>query len=341
MTPSAADEAFTFPSVRGYGERLRKARESAGLSVDQVAQQLKLGPRQIEAIEAEDLENLPEIAYVRGFVRNYARLLGLDARSLLEVVPEATLEPEKGATFRRPSGRMAELPRESASAKGIGRWLIPLLLVGLIVAFAGYEWLRQERARAGESEDQSPPAAELPTDAQTLTPVQPTPLPLAPGQPGASGTTDPAGNTTGSDSKAAVGTGLATGDSPSAGGTTTSAGTGSKGGSPATAPEGGGSFADGADKAKVAEGGTATPSPPTTPEVRLTFDQPSWVELRDSTGRLLLSQTSPAGSTRVVTGDPPFSVVIGNAAGVRLTYNGQQVDLGPHIRANIARLSLP
>ena len=58
---------------------LRAAREAAGLSLDEVAQQLKLAPRQVRALEEDDFGVLPGRTFVRGFVRNYARLLNLDA----------------------------------------------------------------------------------------------------------------------------------------------------------------------------------------------------------------------------------------------------------------------
>jgi cytoskeleton protein RodZ len=55
---------------------------------------------------------------------------------------------------------------------------------------------------------------------------------------------------------------------------------------------------------------------------------------------VLHSQTNPAGSAHVVTGDPPFALVIGNAEHVKLTFNGQAVDLAPYTRGSIARLTL-
>ena len=72
----------------------------------------------------------------------------------------------------------------------------------------------------------------------------------------------------------------------------------------------------------------------------LHFDAESWVEIRDGTGKLLLSQLNPAGSEKVVQGSPPFSVVIGNAQNVRVTYDGEAFDLTPHIRVEVARFTL-
>ena len=65
------------------GDTLRRAREAQGLSVAEVANSLKLNPRQIEALESGRFDQLPGYAFTRGFLRNYARLLKVDAAPLL------------------------------------------------------------------------------------------------------------------------------------------------------------------------------------------------------------------------------------------------------------------
>jgi cytoskeleton protein RodZ len=66
----------------------------------------------------------------------------------------------------------------------------------------------------------------------------------------------------------------------------------------------------------------------------------AWVEIRDASGRTLMAAIAPAGSERAVQGRAPFDLVIGNAASVRVTYEGKPVDLRPHIRVHVARLKL-
>ena len=63
------------------------AREAAGLSIDAVAQQLKLAPRQVKALEEDDFAQLPGRTFIRGFMRNYARLVRLDPEALLASLP--------------------------------------------------------------------------------------------------------------------------------------------------------------------------------------------------------------------------------------------------------------
>jgi cytoskeleton protein RodZ len=74
--------------------------------------------------------------------------------------------------------------------------------------------------------------------------------------------------------------------------------------------------------------------------VRMIFEQESWVEIRDRTGNTIFGQLNPAGSSRRASGEPPLSIVIGNAAGVRLSYNDEAVDLAPYTRVDVARLTL-
>jgi len=71
------------------GQTLREAREKMGMSVNDVANRIKFAPRQIDYLETDDYTQLPEAAFVRGFVRSYARLLGLDAMHLLSCLPSS------------------------------------------------------------------------------------------------------------------------------------------------------------------------------------------------------------------------------------------------------------
>jgi len=67
----------------------------------------------------------------------------------------------------------------------------------------------------------------------------------------------------------------------------------------------------------------------------------AWIEIRDSADRMLISSLNPAGSERVVRGKPPYSLVIGNASQVSITYDNKPVDLAPHTRQDVARLTVP
>jgi len=116
------------PSV---GNSLREAREQLGMSVNDVANRIKFAPRQIEALEADDYVRLPEAAFVRGFVRSYARLLELDATALLASLPTshvstASAQPVKSVDIPMPTAFTAR--------KHNVIWLAAALVVALSLA---------------------------------------------------------------------------------------------------------------------------------------------------------------------------------------------------------------
>jgi cytoskeleton protein RodZ len=74
--------------------------------------------------------------------------------------------------------------------------------------------------------------------------------------------------------------------------------------------------------------------------MQIAFVGESWVEIRDSEGNVQFSGTVPAGSTRSFEVQPPVDVVVGNASGVRITYNDRPFDLASHANRNIARFRL-
>src|SRR5512141_3215216 len=93
---NAGKEMDTKHPVLDVGLTLREARESQGMSVHDVAERIKFAPKQIEALEANDFGHLPEPAFLRGFVRSYARTLQLDEVALIAALPSAepALQPE-------------------------------------------------------------------------------------------------------------------------------------------------------------------------------------------------------------------------------------------------------
>jgi cytoskeleton protein RodZ len=82
------------------------------------------------------------------------------------------------------------------------------------------------------------------------------------------------------------------------------------------------------------------PAQPGERRVQLIFDDESWVEIRDGNGVTIFSQLNRAGTRRLVTGLPPLTLVVGNAHGVRLTYDDRPVDLARHTKVDVARLTL-
>ncbi len=245
------------------GVALCQARERLGLSVADVANRLKFASRQIEALEEEDFARLPEMAFVRGFVRSYAKLLQLDPVPLLAVLPHAqTALPLETAAMEVP------FPNVYAERRHNIIWMAAGLAVA--VALGLFVWLH----------DRAPVAPQLTVETLVLPDVVLQPASVVAVTPLAA---------------------------------------------PAPAP---------ADAADADQAGVNVSA------IRLAFDEDSWVKVTDKDGKVLLAQLNLSGSERRRNGMPPFSLVIGNAGGVRLYYQGRQVDLALYSKGGVARLTL-
>ena len=174
------DSAPPSPDIVSAGSRLREARIAADLSIDAVAQQLKLAPRQVKALEDDNFAALPGRTFVRGFVRNYARLLRLDIATVLAALPEGDAAPSLNQPSLAPTPRaMGEIPADAHSKPGSARWAIPLALVAIVAIAAVYEWTRlvPEAPRSGgdaKSGAIAVPLPAVPAPAATPAPDAPT-----------------------------------------------------------------------------------------------------------------------------------------------------------------------
>lgn len=287
---------------------LRQARESRQMSVADVAQLLKISYRQVDALESDNWDALPGQTFVLGFIRNYARLLHLDATPLLQQIKAAQTPDNPNIVL--PEASAASLPqpgqgkrRDLAAVAGAA------LMVG--VAVAAYFLVP---ADFWQSAPEPEPVAETAAEAE---PEQAFP-PAVPAE--------------GNSSEAAA----------TAAPEQTPAGVVPPAAAPAPAP------VAAAAPAAVATPAPVTVSPPAPSgavaagqaRFKFRFEQPSWVEVKDKSGQIVFSQLNPAGSEREVEGVPPFSLVVGNASHVKLTYKGRDVPLEPRSKDDVARVSL-
>lgn len=120
-----------FEQPLSVGKMLREAREQMGLSVNDVANRIKFATRQIESLEADDYVRLPEAAFVRGFVRSYARLLELDPARLVAGLPSSHMQPASAHEVKS-----VEIPMPTAfSARRHNIiWLAAALVIALFLA---------------------------------------------------------------------------------------------------------------------------------------------------------------------------------------------------------------
>jgi cytoskeleton protein RodZ len=268
---SEAAEPVAPPVEGGPGRMLAQLRGERNLSIADVAQRLKYGARQIEALEAEEFDKLPGATFVRGMVRGYAKLLDTDPQPVLDALDQRYI-PEEIDLDLRDKG----IPFARGSKRGTRAYLALSVLVLIAVAGVLYEW------RAGAL-----PWVRIASN--TPTPPQKQSGTRAAAQPAA----QPAETT-----------------------------------APAPVPS-------------AATEAAAPPQPsPGEGRIRLEFDSESWVEIKEQGGRTLMSQLNSPGTRAVIVGRPPLSLVIGNAAAVRLTYNDKPVDLKPHIQIEVARMTL-
>jgi hypothetical protein len=134
------------------GATLRDARRRYGLEVREVEEQTKIRARYIRALENEDWETLPAPAYVRGFLRTYGQLLGLDGEMLADEFRRRYGDgPASGTpTSGPPDPLLTERRRPSAPRFSRGVW-IGGILVGIVVLLLLLSLLG--------GDDESPPSA--------------------------------------------------------------------------------------------------------------------------------------------------------------------------------------
>jgi cytoskeleton protein RodZ len=267
------------------GRALAAARTAQNLSIADVARQLKLTPGQVEALEAGAFDRLPGPVFVRGFIRNYARLLRMDPEPVLQAA-EASI-PAQAAQAAAPPSR--NIPFPDAVPR---RWPRYAMAGGLVVAaLAVYEFHGD-----GPQEPAAPPSSS----------AVPAPVEQPVAQPSAAPSV--AEPQAGPDAGAQV----ASVQAPS-----------SADAAAATGPQ----PAQSALPAGVGR-------------IALVFEKESWVQIRDGKGKTIFLKHNQPGTQQVIEGAPPLTLVIGNAHGVRLTYNDRPVDLSRHAKVDVARLTL-
>ncbi|MGQ0443104.1 MAG: RodZ domain-containing protein [Methylophilaceae bacterium] len=290
------------------GGALRANREKQGLTTQEIASRLRLSSKQIEALEADNFVALPEATIVKGFIRNYAKVLKIAAEPLLDAYMVIVPEKEPQSFTLKPSVNMKVKEYERPNIKRVA--LIGILAVlGLVFWFFYQNYMQKPSpitptAKMEQSEDAEPlPEAALPAAErfaeETVTDIV---LPEANG-------TSVAAAATSADEQVASPTIVIPASEANA----------------QTAPE-----------------VSPVQAESTTDISRLEFSasQETWISVTDTAGKEIYNKILFSGNREVLEAKLPLNVVVGNAHGATLIVNGKSIDLAPHTRINVARVKL-
>ncbi|WLH34638.1 helix-turn-helix domain-containing protein [Pseudomonas sp. FP2196] len=329
------------------GETLRQARESNGWSLAEVALKLNLTVTSLSNLEAGAFDKLPGHTFARGYIRAYAKLLGMDQTVLVQQFDQSTGTDSQGSNVHA-LGRIEEPVRVSHTILRIVSLLLLIAVIG-----GGFVWWQDQTSQRtkdltslapehvevegadgttqihpiDEPEDQAVaenqaegatalalPQSETSAESTGAEPVAPATTPAAPAAPVATPTAPV-------HTPAPV---VATPATPAVNVPATPAPT-------VTAP------VVPATPAPIAE---ATAPLAGDGQVQLQFTADCWAQVTDGRGKVLFSGLKHKGDSVAVSGKPPLAVRLGVARAAQVSYNGQPVDIAPFTSGETARLKL-
>lgn len=307
------------------GETLRQARESNGWSLAEVALKLNLTATSLGNLEAGAFDKLPGHTFARGYIRAYAKLLGIDQTVLVQEFDQFTGTDSQGSNVHG-LGRIEEPVRVSHTILRIVSLLLLIAVIG-----GGFVWWQDQASQ--RTKDLTSNAMEHVEVESADGTTQIHPLDEPEDQAVAQGQAAPEVPATTEQPVPEAGTAPAATAVvpvpvvPAAPAHTPAA--------PAQAP---------ATSAPVAP---AAISPPTTPaliagdgHIQITFVADCWTQVTDGNGKVLFSGLKRKGDTLDQGGKPPLTLRLGFARGAQVAYNGQPVDVAPFTSGETARLKL-
>ncbi len=373
--PDIEHDAIAIES--GPGQRLHDARRAASLSVADVAAQLHLDATTIEALERDDYAKLPAPAFVRGYLRSYARLVNL--------APEPVVAAYSSRGFEPPA-LVADISSGSqgqSESTDLPWRLMTYLIAGVVVTLVVMWWrsnmgdpfsviddvigigepVSAERTPAADTSlAYQVPAAPATAPATAAAPAGD--APAAPATGTVSGAAAPASPPTFQSAPAFQSVVVASGSQPgkaagadgpapaaeavpaaSGQGTvqppqpTVTASASTQTTSSPEVPAAATTAPSGSAPAPAA--GTPEPTAPASAaapgELRLAFTHDSWLEVYDARGERLFFGMARAGRDMNLRGTPPLRVLLGYARDIRVEYNGRLLDYAAFVNRGIAR----
>lgn len=327
-TEAAAPEAV-IPLVPA-GAQLAALREERGWTTEQIANQLNLANRQIQALEADNYAALPGMVIVRGFIRSYAKVLKVDPAPILAAIVDGPAAPSVLPPERSPlSASFSEAKLSASTSRRFSFKVMVgvavLAALGLLI-FGGQRmgWIpvtpsstpsgiEEKLTLAEPAEIQSAAVIETvearPETVETSLPMKDLSPPIAASKPLTAAV--PALESKPSAAPVIAAQPLIVAQPAPA---------------PVAAPAG-----------KVVAAAVPVDSKNA---LAIKARQDSWVEIRRADDTVLFSRLLKAGSAEVIGINEPVSIVIGNAAGVDMTLRGAPVDVVAGNTSNVARLNL-
>ena len=323
------------------GDTLRQARENKGWSVAQVASQLNLTEHSLRQLEQGSFDQLPGHTFARGYVRAYAKLLGMDQGQMVQAFDQYTGTDASGSNVHS-LGRVVEPVRLSRNLLR----LFSLVLLALLIGF-GYFWWQERAARTAESgslnmEHVEVESADGTTEIHTLD--EPEDQAVAEDQANPSIVpAEPAGDN-------------ATAEAPTEGTPPVAANPAAPAvPSAPVATEAAPAQAPAAPAQPVAAPQPAAPVAPAAPVeaqpaapvvaaagqgvVKIQFTEDCWTQVTDADGKVLFGSLKRKGDTLELAAKAPVQLRLGFARGAQVSYNGQPVAVTP-ARGGTARVTL-
>ena len=312
------------------GEMLRVAREKAGLSQQQMADKIFLKLKNIQDIENDHIDESMSATFAKGYVRMYAKQLGLDESVVLA-------EFNRIHTTTKPPAKLQSFSKRVAKQAHDDRWMMVtwIILFLLLAAFVAW-WYQQsdvgsviETGTADKPENtvvmpsQQRKGSETTASDATAEPVLSVP---------ASETAE--SNQSSAQTADATQLPVASTESDEPDETTAVSATDTSDNESADMSEAISDSQDVAVETLNEEYGDVV-------DLVFSFDEDCWINIEDATGEAIAYGVKAAGRVMPVSGRAPFKVTLGAPEGVSITFDGEAVDISRFQNGRIARFSLP
>ncbi len=332
--PQSANEGFqsnAHSNEAPLGEVLSAARIARKLTQQDVSDNLRYSIKQIDALESNRFDALPDAMITRGFIRNYARLLEIDAEPLLASYRGRMPDKQQAHLSVQSSMQQVQLTKDSQP------WLKYILgsIVVLLFLLAWFFYMEYQ-SKVVTAPVEKAPEVSVDADAASTTPEatpsveMPLPeiaLPAAERQ--AEDVTTVSGAAT--DMNGADVSPVQAQAAP--------ANQAAGAGLPAVQPS---PVQPSAVQPQISQPAASQPMPDAVAKknVSISVSERTWVSVTDKSGKVVFEKMLSAGATDGFDGLPPFNVVVGNAKAAQLTYAGKPVDLSTQTGSNVARIRL-